>query len=166
MQGPPKSESGPTLPAGPHIAAVVLAVQDKVTGNSVPRTPDGARPAPGTASDYAAGDAYQADLEAERRAATSTRVARTRESSSGQDRLCAPAPADAATVREYPALNRPRQGLAAPRPLRALDPSSGPGPVTPAGRSALASRPHPPATALTWENPRACQLVLREAPPP
>lgn len=77
---------------------------------------------------------------------TSSRVAPARESSSGVERPCAPAPGVAAPARGYPALKRPRQPLALTRDRSAalgVDPSTGPGPEIPAGRSDPASRPCP-----------------------
>jgi hypothetical protein len=77
---------------------------------------------------------------------TTTRVARTRESSGGEDRPCATAPVDAGPVRGYPALKRSRQGQAATRsPSASLDPPTGPGPETSAALAAPGGlRPHPP----------------------
>ena len=88
-------------------------------------------------------------------------------SSSGQDRPCAAAPADAVIVRGYPALERPRQGQAAtPSPSATLDPSTGPGPVTPAALAAPGGlRPFPPDDGKTGPDQRRRALSTRSSKP-
>jgi hypothetical protein len=97
---------------------------------------------------------------------TSSRATRTREASGGEDHPAIlnrrdPAPVDSqGDAGRYPALKRPRQGQAAtPSPSAILDPSTGPGPETPAalaapGRPAnLAGKSEPMSVNSIESNP-------------
>jgi hypothetical protein len=98
---------------------------------------------------------------------TPTRATRTRQASGGEDRLCAAAPADAGTVREYPALDRPRQGQAAtPSPTATLDPPNGPGASPLVGQAAPGRlRRHPPDPSDNRDRLRAKITAALNNPP-